>query len=130
MTREQGSFEWFRDIMKEVSVLDSKQGVIEMYNYLTSVYQEGDKRSMLISAIQALHFARHGIDIISKTPVHTHFSRPNWPRVLHGLARRHIGERIGVFYCGPDDLGRQLEKLCHKVNTKTFTRFVFHKEHF
>lgn len=43
--------------------------MIEMYNYLTSVYQEGDKRSMLISAIQALHFARHGIDIISKTPV-------------------------------------------------------------
>lgn len=25
VTREQGSFEWFRDIMKEVSVLDSKQ---------------------------------------------------------------------------------------------------------
>ncbi|CAD6204444.1 unnamed protein product [Miscanthus lutarioriparius] len=95
VTREQGSFEWFRDIMKEVSVLDSKKGVIEMYNYLTSVYQEGNKRSMLISAIQALHFARHGIDIISKTPVRTHFSRPNWPRVLHGLARRHIGERIG-----------------------------------
>ncbi|EMS59965.1 Respiratory burst oxidase-like protein F [Triticum urartu] len=94
VTREQGSFEWFRDIMKEVSARDSKQGVIEMYNYLTSVYQEGDKRSVLISAIQALHFARHGIDIISKTPVRTHFSRPNWPRVFHGLARKHIGERI------------------------------------
>ena len=121
-----------------------------MYNYLTSVYQEGDKRSVLISAIQALHFARHGIDIISKTPVslspkqlhkiedcttflllyhlvhcnfpvlisanpsfraivklsitrqffylqvRTHFSRPNWPRVFHGLARKHIGERIGM----------------------------------
>ncbi|TVU30741.1 hypothetical protein EJB05_22377 [Eragrostis curvula] len=130
VTREQGSFEWFRDIMKEVSALDSKQGVIEMYNYLTSVYQEGDKRSVLISAIQALHFARHGIDIISKTPVRTHFSRPNWPRVFHGLSRRHIGERIGIFYCGPDDLGRQLERLCHKMNTRTFTRFVFHKEHF
>ncbi|XP_037418543.1 respiratory burst oxidase homolog protein F-like isoform X2 [Triticum dicoccoides] len=130
VTREQGSFEWFRDIMKEVSARDSKQGVIEMYNYLTSVYQEGDKRSVLISAIQALHFARHGIDIISKTPVRTHFSRPNWPRVFHGLARKHIGERIGVFYCGPDDLGRQLERLCHKMNMRTFTRFVFHKEHF
>lgn len=59
-----------------------------MYNYLTSVYQEGDKQSVLISAIQALHFARHGIDIISKTPVLTHFSRPNWPRVFHGLSRR------------------------------------------
>ncbi|GJN13159.1 hypothetical protein PR202_ga31500 [Eleusine coracana subsp. coracana] len=47
VTREQGSFEWFRDIMKEVSALDRKQGVIEMYNYLTSVYQEGDKRGFV-----------------------------------------------------------------------------------
>ncbi|GJM84589.1 hypothetical protein PR202_ga00272 [Eleusine coracana subsp. coracana] len=76
VTREQGSFEWFRDIMKEVSALDRKQGVIEMYNYLTSVYQEGDKRSVLISAIQALHFARHGIDIISKTPPYV-YAKPN-----------------------------------------------------
>jgi respiratory burst oxidase len=45
------------------------QGIIEMYNYLTSVFQEGDKRSALISAIQALHFIRNGVDIISKTPV-------------------------------------------------------------
>ncbi|KAF0916856.1 hypothetical protein E2562_014601 [Oryza meyeriana var. granulata] len=95
VTREQGPFEWFRDKMKEVSALDSRQGVIEMYNYLTSVYQEGDKRSMLIGAVQALHFARHGNDIISKTLVLTQFSRPNWPRVFHGLARKHVGERIG-----------------------------------
>ncbi|XP_072973260.1 respiratory burst oxidase homolog protein F-like isoform X1 [Typha angustifolia] len=130
VTREQGSFEWFRDIMKEVSILDRKQGVIEMYNYLTSVYQEGDKRSALISAIQALHFMKNGIDIISRTPVRTQFARPNWFRVFSALASRHEGERIGVFYCGPEVLGRQLERLCHKMSSKTPTRFVFHKEHY
>nr|CAD1837937.1 unnamed protein product [Ananas comosus var. bracteatus] len=97
VTREQGSFEWFRDIMKDVSALDEKHGVIEMYNYLTSVYQEGDKRSALISAIQALHFMRNGIDIISRTPVRTRFARPNWSRVFSGLACRHVGERIAVW---------------------------------
>ncbi|OAY84176.1 Respiratory burst oxidase, partial [Ananas comosus] len=95
VTREQGSFEWFRDIMKDVSALDEKHGVIEMYNYLTSVHQEGDKRSALISAIQALHFTRNGVDIISRTPVRTRFARPNWSRVFSGLACRHVGERIG-----------------------------------
>lgn len=139
-----------------------------MYNYLTSVFEEGDKRSALISAIQALHFIKNGVDIISKTPVRTQFARPNWPRVFSGLATRHGGERIGerdllfghthsllekkmthslysvsqinlfawcvlvlgVFYCGPGALGRQLERLCHAMTAKTATRFVFHKEHF
>ena len=57
--------------------------MIEMYNYLTSVYQEGDKRSMLISAIQALHFARHGIDIISKTPVSVSTFQGNYACVIY-----------------------------------------------
>ncbi|KAJ4820193.1 Respiratory burst oxidase-like protein [Rhynchospora pubera] len=130
VTRDQGSFEWFGDVMKEVSCMDKNQGVIEMYNYLTSVFQEGDKRSALISAIQALHFIKNGVDIISKTPVRTQFARPNWPKVFSGLATRHREEKIGVFYCGPGSLGRQLERLCHGMTAKTTTRFVFHKEYF
>lgn len=43
-----------------------------MHNYLTSVFGDGDKRSALISAIQALHFMKSGVDIISKTPVSSH----------------------------------------------------------
>ncbi|THU46572.1 hypothetical protein C4D60_Mb09t06350 [Musa balbisiana] len=130
VTREQGSFEWFRDIMKEVSVLNKKQGVIEMHNYLTSVFEEGDKRSAMVRAVQALHFMKTDVDIISKTPVRTKFARPNWSRVLSGLAGRHGGKRIGVFYCGPAALGRDLERLCHEMSVKTSTRFVFHKEHY
>ncbi|KAJ8458478.1 hypothetical protein OPV22_031404 [Ensete ventricosum] len=130
VTREQGSFEWFRDIMKEVSVLNKRQGVIEMHNYLTSVFEEGDKRSALVRAVQALHFMKSGVDIISKTPVRTKFARPNWSRVFSGLAGRHGGKRIGVFYCGPAALGRDLERLCHEMSIKTSTRFVFHKEHY
>ncbi|OAY74548.1 Respiratory burst oxidase, partial [Ananas comosus] len=84
----------FISILKDIAN-GLKKGVIEMYNYLTSVYQEGDKRSALISAIQALHFTRNGIDIISRTPVRTRFARPNWSRVFSGLACRHVGERIG-----------------------------------
>ncbi|MQM16782.1 hypothetical protein Taro_049742 [Colocasia esculenta] len=83
VTREQGSFDWFRDVMKEISSADQKQVrdvieeseriymqvVIEMHNYLTSVYKEGDARSTLISAIQALYYAERGVDVISRTPV-------------------------------------------------------------
>ncbi|PON69705.1 Respiratory burst oxidase [Trema orientale] len=130
VTREQSSFDWFRDIMKEISNSDQKQSVVEVHNFLTSIYQEGDVRSALISAIQALHHAKHGIDIVSRTPVRTHFSRPNWFSILSKLAWRHRGARIGVFYCGPSALAKELERLCTKFSTKTTTRFVFHKENY
>ncbi|KAK1292172.1 hypothetical protein QJS10_CPB17g01817 [Acorus calamus] len=48
VTREPGSFEWFKGIVDEVAKMDQK-GIIEMHNYLTSVYEEGDARSTLPS---------------------------------------------------------------------------------
>ncbi|KAE8707445.1 Respiratory burst oxidase-like protein B [Hibiscus syriacus] len=130
VTREQSSFNWFMDVMKEIAEANQKQSVVEIFNFLTSVYQEGDARSALITIIQSLYQAKHGIDIISRTPVHTQFGRPNWLNIFSKLARRHRGARIGVFYCGPKALARELEKLCTKFSTETNTRFVFHKEYY
>lgn len=40
-----------------------------MHNYLTSVYEEGDARSALITMVQALNHAKNGMDIVSGTRV-------------------------------------------------------------
>ncbi|CAK9330068.1 unnamed protein product [Citrullus colocynthis] len=130
VTREQSSFDWFKDFMKDLTVSDQTQLAVEMHNFLTSIYHEGDVRSVLIRAIQALHYTRRGTDIVSKTLVRTHFGRPNWINIFSSLGHRHRGERIGVFYCGPLALARELEGLCTKFSAKTSTRFVFHKENY
>ncbi|KAJ7978730.1 Respiratory burst oxidase [Quillaja saponaria] len=130
VTREQSSFDWFRDIMKEISISNQKQSVVETHNFLTSVYQEGDVRSSLLRVIQALHHAKNGIDIVSRTPVCTHFGRPNWFSIFSKLAQKHRGQKIGVFYCGPSASARELNRVCTKYSTKTTTRFVFHKENY
>lgn len=46
-----------------------EQGQIELHNHLTSVYEEGDARSTLITMVQALNHAKHGFDILSGTRV-------------------------------------------------------------
>ncbi|GAU36031.1 hypothetical protein TSUD_208000 [Trifolium subterraneum] len=130
VTREQNSFEWFRDVIKEIANSTKQQSVVEMHNFLTSVYPEGDVRSALLSVIQALHQAKNGIDIVSRTPIHTHFARPNWFNIFSRLSRKHVGAKIGVFYCGPSNLATELKNLCTKFSTKTTTRFVFHKENY
>ncbi|XP_058100185.1 respiratory burst oxidase homolog protein A-like [Magnolia sinica] len=129
VTREQGSFDWFKGVMNEVADLDHR-GVIEMHNYLTSVYEEGDARSALIAMVQALNHAKNGVDIVSGTRVRTHFARPNWKKVFSRTCSKHPNAKIGVFYCGAPVLAKELSKLCHEYNQNGSTKFEFHKEHF
>ncbi|CAN6451347.1 unnamed protein product [Victoria cruziana] len=129
VTREPGSFEWFKEVMNEVAEMDQK-GVIEMHNYLTSVYEEGDARSTLLTMVQALNHAKHGIDILSGTGVRTHFARPDWRRVFTRIASKHPGETVGVFYCGVPMLAKELNKLSNEMSQNSSTRFKFHKELF
>lgn len=94
VTREQGSFDWFKGVMNEVAETD-KDGVIELHNYCTSVYEEGDARSALIAMLQSLNHAKHGVDVVSGTRVKTHFAKPNWRNVYKSLALNHRDKRIG-----------------------------------
>ena len=48
-----------------------------MHNYLTSVYEEGDARSALITMLQALNHAKNGVDIVSGTRVSYEFEQTN-----------------------------------------------------
>jgi len=94
VTREQGSFEWFKGVMDEVSEND-QEGLIELHNYCTSVYEEGDARSALITMLQSIHQAKSGVDIVSGTRVKTHFARPNWRQVFKRVTINHPDQRIG-----------------------------------
>ncbi|KAL6638778.1 hypothetical protein ACP70R_023414 [Stipagrostis hirtigluma subsp. patula] len=129
LTQGQGSFDWFKGVMNEIAELDQRN-IIEMHNYLTSVYEEGDARSALITMLQALNHAKNGVDIVSGTKVRTHFARPNFKRVLSKIASKHPYAKIGVFCSGCPDLAQELSKLCHEFNGKCTTKFEFHKEHF
>ncbi|EFJ09059.1 hypothetical protein SELMODRAFT_451605, partial [Selaginella moellendorffii] len=129
VTREQGSFEWFKGVMNDVAEIDHK-AVIEMHNYLTSVYEEGDARSALIAMVQALHHAKNGVDIVSGTRVRTHFARPNWSKVFSNFSTTHANSTIVVFYCGPALLAKELRTLSQEYTQQSSCRFEFHKENF
>ncbi|KAL4010596.1 hypothetical protein IC575_030097 [Cucumis melo] len=129
VTREASSLEWFKGVMDEVAEMD-KKGQIELHNYLTSVYEESDARSTLITMVQALNHAKHGVDILSGTRARTHFARPEWKEVFGRIASKHAYKTVGVFYCGMPMLAKQLSTLSQQFTLKTTTRFEFHKEYF
>ncbi|KAI8015586.1 hypothetical protein LOK49_LG05G01154 [Camellia lanceoleosa] len=129
VTREQGSFDWFKGVMDDIAEYDHNH-MIEMHNYLTSVYEEGDARSALIAMVQSLQHAKNGVDVVSQSRIRTHFARPNWKKVFTNLANTHKSSRIGVFYCGSPMLTKPIKKLCQEFSLNSSTRFHFHKENF
>lgn len=129
VTREQGSFDWFKNVMNEVAEADHK-GAIELHNYCTSVYEEGDARSALIAMLQSLNHAKNGVDVVSGTRVKSHFAKPNWRNVYKRIALNHRDERVGVFYCGNAGPTKDLRQLAWDFSHKTSTKFDFHKENF
>lgn len=129
VTREQGSFDWFKGVMNEVAE-DDHRGVIELHNYCTSVYEEGDARSALIAMLQSLNHAKNGVDIVSGTRVKSHFAKPNWRSVYKRIALNHPQTRVGVFYCGPPALTKELRQLGSDFSHNTTTKYDFHKENF
>ncbi|KAI3773501.1 hypothetical protein L1987_48031 [Smallanthus sonchifolius] len=94
---EQGSFDWFKGVLNEAAEMD-KNGVIEMHNYCTSVYEEGDDRSAIVTALQRLNHAKNGVDVVSGTRVISHFGKPDWQNVYKQIAFNHTGSRIGQSY--------------------------------
>jgi respiratory burst oxidase len=94
VTREQGSFDWFKGVMNEVAEED-RRGLIELHSYCTSVYEQGDARSALIAMVQSINHAKNGVDIVSGTRVKSHFAKPNWRTVYKRIALNHPAARVG-----------------------------------
>nr|XP_043606808.1 respiratory burst oxidase homolog protein C-like [Erigeron canadensis] len=130
VTREQNSLEWFKGVMNDVAETD-QQGVIEMHNYCTSVFHEGDARSAFIAMLQSLAYAKNGLDVVSGSRVKSHFAKPNWKSVYERIARNHPDQRrIGVFYCGAPGLVKELKQHASYFSHNRTTKFDFHKENF
>ncbi|XP_026447126.1 respiratory burst oxidase homolog protein D-like isoform X2 [Papaver somniferum] len=129
VTNDQGSFEWFKDVMDKVSKMDIN-GIIELHNHCTSIFEEDDARSALIASLQSLNHAKTGIDIVSGTHVKSYFGRPNWRDIYKTIAHNHSGERVGVFYCGAPGPAATLRQLALDFSHETSTKFDFRKENF
>jgi len=116
VTREQGSFDWFKGVMNEVAE-DDHRGVIELHNYCTSVYEEGDARSALIAMLQSLNHAKNGVDIVSGTRVKSHFAKPNWRSVYKRIALNHPQTRVGEFLIFQPTLKVSSICICEEISS-------------
>ena len=97
------------------------QNRIEINIYLTAKIKEDDMNNIIVQDVGAEK------DAITSLRAPTHFGRPNWDRVFSSIAEKHPETDVGVFFCGPSVLSRQLHQMSNKYSTPKGTRFFFGK---
>jgi len=73
------------------------------------------------------------LDPITRLEARTKFGRPDFDTIFDELKEAHIGEKLGVFFCGPRILSKNLRTFCMTKSPKSKkngAKFVFHKENF
>jgi predicted ferric reductase/Ca2+-binding EF-hand superfamily protein len=103
----------FRSTFEAISRTD-KSGVLDMHIHITPVNNRNDTRTVIMRVAQEVAHEQSGYDEITglQTHVTTEFGRPDWDAIFDRVKENHKGQTVGVFYCGPEPLARQLRKLC------------------
>ncbi|KAG7445186.1 NADPH oxidase [Guyanagaster necrorhizus] len=121
--RDYGSAEWFHSLLHAIEEQDTLNR-IEINIYLTAKIKEDDMNNIFVQDVGAEK------DAITSLRAPTHFGRPNWDRVFSSLVQKHPSTDVGVFFCGPSPLSKQLHTMANKYSDPQGTRFFYGKENF
>lgn len=121
--RDFGTAEWFHSLLHAIEEQDT-QNRIEINIYLTAKIKEDDMNNIIVQDVGAEK------DAITSLRAPTHFGRPNWDRVFGSIVDKHPETDVGVFFCGPPVLSKQLHAMSNKYSQPNGTRFFFGKENF
>eukprot|EP01118_Nematostelium_gracile_P004441 TRINITY_DN1519_c0_g2_i1.p1 TRINITY_DN1519_c0_g2~~TRINITY_DN1519_c0_g2_i1.p1 ORF type:complete len:645 (-),score=197.43 TRINITY_DN1519_c0_g2_i1:46-1980(-) len=123
ISRDKNAFEWINEILSALEQ-DNPRNFLEISTYLTGQLSVDEIRNVIYGLDQET-------DQITGLQSPTYFGRPNWDMIFAEKAERHKGRTVGVFFCGPAVLSKQLYKMSVKyTDAKTLTKFVYHKENF
>ncbi|KDQ56700.1 hypothetical protein JAAARDRAFT_132160 [Jaapia argillacea MUCL 33604] len=121
--RDFGAAEWFHSLLHAIEEQDT-QNRIEINIYLTAKIKDDDMNNIIVQDVGAEK------DAITSLRAPTHFGRPNWDRVFSSISEKHPETDVGVFFCGPSVLSKQLHQTSNKYSHPKGTRFFFGKENF
>ncbi|KAI1310279.1 hypothetical protein EDD11_003779 [Mortierella claussenii] len=120
--RDKESFEWFQSLLLALESQDLNQ-FIEIHTFLTGRLRHSEVGNLMINEESA--FA----DTVTGLRARTNFGRPNLDAEFERIRGNHADTDIGVFFCGPKKMGKQLHACCTKFSSGS-TQFVWHKENF
>ncbi|CAG8680403.1 3591_t:CDS:2 [Cetraspora pellucida] len=100
------SFEWFQSLLLALEEQDIEQ-FIEIHTYLTGRLRHSEVGNILVNDDGNVK------DTITGLRAPTHFGRPNWDKIFSNMRDQYPATDVGVFFCGPKPLGKQLHEKCN-----------------
>jgi len=121
ISRDKNAFEWFNEVLAALEQ-ENINNFLEIHTFLTGQLKVDEIRNVMYGV-------NSETDQITGLQSPTHFGRPNWREIFADKAQKHANQNVGVFFCGPAVLSKQLYKTCVQL-TKGGTKFSYHKENF
>lgn len=141
--RDTTSFEWFKMLLSSLEAQSSAAAqyhggpeFLKIHIYLTQRLDANTTANIYLNSVGT------ELDPLTELKSATNFGRPDFRRLFTGMrdglingdylassveSNRNLA--VGVYYCGPSALGRDLAGACRQVSNKR-VKFKFWKEHF
>jgi len=123
--RDKTAFAWFSNMLAALE-RENINNFLEINTYLTGALSPDEIKDVMYGTDE------ESADQITGLSSPTHFGRPKWPDIFQDLATKHANSDVGVFFCGPRVLSKELYKNCVRSTSTTEggCRFHFNKENF
>ncbi|XP_070692708.1 NADPH oxidase 1 [Pempheris klunzingeri] len=127
LCRETHAFEWFADLLQVLEKEMEERGMGDFLTY--KLYLTGWDQSHANHVM--VHFDED-TDVVTGLKQKTHYGRPAWDKEFEQVRKENPTSVVGTFLCGPEALGKVLEKKCAKYSDvdPRKTKFYFNKENF
>ncbi|CAG8544477.1 30705_t:CDS:2 [Gigaspora margarita] len=103
--RDCNSLEWFHSLLLAIEEQDIEQ-FIEIRTYLTGRLRDSEVRNIYTNVDEMK-------DTVTGLRSPTHYGRPVWDKIFSEMRDQHPATDIGVFFCGPKPIGKQLQEKCN-----------------
>jgi predicted ferric reductase len=128
LSREAAAFEWFSELLSAIEDADD-ENKIEIHTYLTG----GPKKTDDIKKLMMTE-ASGERDVVTGLKSRTSYGRPNWDVILAKAMQDHKGDKIGIFFCGPAAVSKNLYQVARKLQAQVqpgdTTSLHYNKENF
>lgn len=123
------TFEWFGHLLYDLEhkmKRKTEKSLLEYKIYLTRGWSLKEAKQIAINHVD-------DYDLFTGLEQKTHYGRPNFEVFFQQLAAEkkeaHVKDDVGVFFCGPPGLSKDLHRLCNKYSSEDST-FYYNKESF
>ncbi|XP_076595193.1 NADPH oxidase 1 [Chaetodon auriga] len=127
LCRETHAFEWFADLLLVLEKEMEERGMGDFLTYKLYLTKWDQNHAFFMRV-----HSDEDTDIVTGLKQKIYYGRPAWDKEFEQVRKENPTSVVGTFLCGPEALGKVLEKKCVKYSDvdPRKTKFYFNKENF